>query len=165
VAWLAVGAVVYGHEIRPPAPPSHDLLGLAAKRWLRLPALIRRIGAEIGADLRERFGPLWFGLRLLLRAGLRPMLLFCLTFMLAHASTIWLFEIERWLVGPQDLGRVWMPLSVPLSVFNEGVSMVLLVVLLAAAVDRVLRSQDGVVPVPAAVPAPMPVPARATVPA
>ena len=143
VAWLAVGAVVYGHRIRPPAPSSHDVLDLAARRWLRLPAPLRRIGAQFGGDFRERFGPLWFGLRLLLRAGLRPMLLFCLVFLLVQKTGVWLFQLERWIVGPHDLGSVWLPLSVPLSVFNNGVRTVLLVALLGAAVDRVLRAEDS----------------------
>jgi hypothetical protein len=144
VAWLAVGAVVYGHRIRPPAPPSHDVLDLAARRWLRLPAPVRKVGAEIGDDLKERFGPLWFGLRLLLRAGLRPMLLFCIAFLLVRGTGTWLFQVERWIVGPHDVGSVWMPLSGPLNVFNDGVQTVLLVALLGAAVDRVLRAQEGV---------------------
>ena len=143
VAWLAVGAVVYGYQIRPPASPSHDLIDLARRRWLRLPSPVRRIGAEIGGDLRERFGPLWFGLRLLLRTGLRPMLLFCLTFLVVQSTDTWLFMVEKWLVGPADIQRVWMPLSDVLAVLNDGVRTVLLAALLAAAVDRVLRAQDN----------------------
>jgi len=149
VAWLAVGAVVYGYQIRPPAPPSHDLIDLARDRWLRLPAPVRRIGAELGGDLRERFGPLWFGLRLLVRTGLRPMLLFCLTFLVVQSTDTWLFMVEKWLVGPADLHRLWVPLSDVLVVLNDGVRTVLLAALLAAAVDRVLRAQASLDPAPA----------------
>jgi hypothetical protein len=57
--------------------------------------------------------------------------------------------IEKWLVGPADLNRVWMPLSGVLGIFNDGVRTVLLAALLAAAVDRVLRAQDNLDALPA----------------
>jgi hypothetical protein len=92
---------------------------------------------------------LWFGLRLLVRTGLRPMLLFCLTFLVVQSTDTWLFMVEKWLVGPADLHRLWVPLSDVLVVLNDGVRTVLLAALLAAAVDRVLRAQASLDPAPA----------------
>jgi hypothetical protein len=141
VAWLAVGAIVYGQRLADGPPPAGELYQRAKRRWLRLPGLIRWLGAGLGADLRERFEPLFGGLRLLVRAGLRPMLLFCLAFMVSQTASNWLWELERLLVGPQDLNTVWRPLSELLSVVNTAIGTVLLICLLGAAVDRVLLTQ------------------------
>ncbi|MGN9913216.1 hypothetical protein ACTMTJ_37315 [Phytohabitans sp. LJ34] len=143
LAWLAVGAVVYGHKLAPPAPSTSELLRRASKRWSALPKPVRVVGANVGSDVRERFTPLVHGVRTLARAGLAPMLFFCIAFLVAQTARDWMWEVERLLIGPHDLQKVWMPLSGPLSIFNEAVGVVLLACLLAAAVDRVLRLQPA----------------------
>ncbi|WP_460844948.1 hypothetical protein [Phytohabitans suffuscus] len=148
LAWLAVGAVVYGHKLAPPAPSGSELLRRASKRWNALPRPVRVVGANATSDLRERFTPLVHGVRTLAQAGLAPMLFFCISFLVAQTATEWLWEAERFLIGPRDLEEVWMPLSGPLSLFNDAVGVVLLVCLLAGAVDRVLRLQPAPAPSP-----------------
>jgi hypothetical protein len=142
IAWLTVGAVVYGHHLAP--PPATAGQQRAARRWARVPRPVRFVGSGISADLRDRFGPLVHGLRTLARAGLAPMLLFCLAFIIAQGAEDWLWELERLLIGPRDLDTVWMPISGPLDMVNRTVGTVLLACLLAAAVDRVLRVQPAV---------------------
>jgi hypothetical protein len=154
VAWLTVGAVVYGYTIAPPPASANELMVRAARRWFRLPRPLRRLIADASASLRDRFGPMVHGVRLLARAGLAPMLLYCLAFLLVQSSATWLWEVERVLIGPRDLGSVWMPLSGPLSLVNDAIRTALLVCLLGAAVDQVLRAQRGGVPVPGPGPAP-----------
>ncbi|AVT30712.1 hypothetical protein C6361_15895 [Plantactinospora sp. BC1] len=141
LAWLAVGAVVYGHRLTPPPPSEADLVERAARRWRALPRPVRVVGANLGADLRERFAPMVHSLRLMVRAGLAPMLFFCLAFLLAQSAREWLWEAERLIIGGQDLESVWMPLSGRLTMLNDAVGTVLLACLLGAAVDRVLRIQ------------------------
>ncbi len=136
LAWLAVGAVVYGHRVAPP-PLNNGL----SRKWSIVPAPLRRVGGALTADLRERFGPLVDGLRLVLRAGLAPMLLFCLAFLIAQTASKWLWELERLVIGAQDLPTVWLAIDEPLDVVNDLLATVLLVCLLAAAIDRVLRNQ------------------------
>jgi hypothetical protein len=140
LAWLAVGAVVYGHRVAPP-PPAGELLRAASRRWSIVPAPLRRVGGALTSDLRERFGPLVDGLRLVVRAGLAPMLLFCVAFLIAQTASKWLWELERLLIGAQDVPTVWLAIDEPLGVFNDLVATVLLVCLLGAAIDRVLRNQ------------------------
>lgn len=140
LAWLAVGAVVYGHRVKPPAPQS-DLLRKASKRWSVVPKPVRRVASELTGDVRERFGPLADGLRLVFRAGVAPMLLFCLAFVLAQTAAKWLWELERLLIGPQDINTVWRAVDTPLGLVNDVASTVLLVCLLGAAIDRVLRAR------------------------
>jgi len=123
IAWLTVGAVVYGYRLAPPDRPTGRRSFLGA----------------IGASLRERFGPLVDGLRLLTGGGVRRMLLFCLLFVVVQSTSVWLWQLERLIVGPRDLFRFWAPLSVPLSVINDAIQLTLLACLLAAAVDQVLR--------------------------
>jgi len=146
LAWLAVGAVVYGHKLAPPAPSTSELLRRASKRWSALPKPLRVVGANMSSDVRERFTPLVHGIRTLARAGLAPMLFFCIAFLVAQTARDWMWEAERMLIGPHDLQEVWMPLSGPLGLFNDAVGVVLLACLLAAAVDRVLRLQPAPAP-------------------
>ncbi|GIG86648.1 hypothetical protein [Plantactinospora endophytica] len=141
LAWLAVGAVVYGHRLAPPAPSPADLMERAARRWRAMPRPVRAVGANLGGDLRERFTPMVHSFRLIARAGLAPMLFFCLAFLLAQTAREWLWEAERLLIGGQDLAAVWVPLSGPLALLNDAFGTVILACLLGAAVDRVLRIQ------------------------
>ncbi|MEJ3750170.1 hypothetical protein WEI85_43790 [Actinomycetes bacterium KLBMP 9797] len=139
LAWLAVGAVVYGYRLAEPGPPASELLQRATSRWQALPRPVRVVGTNLTTDVRDRFTPLIHGLRVMFRAGLAPMLFFCLAFLLAQTAREWMWEAERLLIGPQDLQTIWMPVSGALSTVNDGVGVVLLACLLGAAVDRVLR--------------------------
>ncbi|GAA4715117.1 hypothetical protein [Phytohabitans rumicis] len=141
LAWLAVGAVVYGHKLAPPAPSGSELLQRASKRWNALPKPVRVVGTNVTADVRERFTPLVHGIRVIARAGLAPMLFFCVAFLVAQTARDWMWEAERFLIGPRDLEEVWIPISGPLALLNDAVGVVLLACLLGAAVDRVLRLQ------------------------
>lgn len=148
LAWLAVGAVVFGHRVAQPAAAGM-LAGRALSRWRLVPRSLRRTTITATAGTRGGIMPLVEGLSLLRRIGLRTMLLFCLAFVAVQAVPDWLWELERLLIGPQDLAEVWIGASGPLSVLNEAVGMTLLICLVAAAVDLVLSVQvspDGAQP-------------------
>lgn len=143
IAWLAVGAVVFGRRVAEQEPTAEELRRQASERWGRAARPVRWVAVEAHIELRKRFGPLIESLRLLVRAGLAPMLLFCLAFVLAQTAADWLWELERVIVGPHDINEVWRPLDPPLSMLNEGVRTVLLAALLTAAVDRVTRRRQS----------------------
>jgi hypothetical protein len=161
VAWLAVGAVVYGRRLAIAHEREAAKTGKASgTTWVqgrsggpeqaperesgaRRGGVLRHTGQALGADVRGRFMPLIQGVRLLVRAGLRPMLLFCLVFLLVQTAAKWLWEAERLIIGPRDLASVWVPASGILSDVNAAFGQALLACLLAAAVDRVLATQDG----------------------
>ena len=143
IAWLVVGAVVYGHRVTPEPTPAAALYRRAVDRFTGVPKPVLRLGAEAAGTVGGQFGKLVHGLRILFRAGLVPMLLFCLAFVLADGVRAWLWELERLLIGPQELS-VWFPLSRPLSMLNTTVGWVLLACLLAAAIDRVLRVETAI---------------------
>ena len=137
VAWLTVGAVVYGRALAPSPVPA-DLP--AVRAWRGLPATLRGLLRTLGASLRERFGPMMLALGLLVRARVRPILLVCLVFLVVQSTPTWLWEIERLLIGPRELVDVWIPLSRPLGVINDAIRATLLVCLLAATVEHLLRA-------------------------
>ncbi|HEY2790737.1 MAG TPA: hypothetical protein VGJ28_00170, partial [Micromonosporaceae bacterium] len=142
IAWLTIAAIVYGQQIST-APSTREvrLARAMARRTLRLPRIIRRAIDSLRDSLLDRFGPLLMALRVVVRAGLAPMLLFCLLFMIVHTAAVWLFVVERAMIGPHDLHTFWMPLSDPLSDLNNVVGTVLLSCLIGAVVDRVLATQ------------------------
>ena len=139
IAWLTVGAVALGRRIdvpRPPKPTSPLLRPVA-----RIPAPVRRIGAEATADLRGRFRGLGDGLRLIVIGGLVPMLLFCLVFIVASQSGVLVGELWRLVVGPLDRDTA-LAVSPYLDILADAVYSLLLVGLLGAAIDRVVRRRD-----------------------
>lgn len=148
IAWLTVGAVVYGRRITEPEAR------IAAReridrRLQRLPRPVQRWGGDFLDDVGARFAGLFKGLRLLAVAGLVPMLLFCLVFLLATQAKYATMEVFRWVTGPLD--SIDAPAFWPwMDVVAQGVYTLLVVGLLAAAVDRVIRRQQQLAAEPAA---------------
>ncbi|MEV6967385.1 hypothetical protein AB0M47_20005 [Hamadaea sp. NPDC051192] len=142
IAWLTMGAVVYGRTIDEPKLTDERILTATARRINTLP-VVKSIANPLNAELQKRFGPLLGSLRMLAKAGLRPMLLFCLVFVLLQSVDAGLWELERFLIGPHDLQEVWWPLSYLLSPINTAIRFVLLICLLGAATDRILRSREA----------------------
>ena len=136
-AWLTIGCVIYGHELV--SPPRSGSEMATHQRWQRLPSPVRAVLLPLRNGADDRFGPMARGFRLLRHAGLRTMLLFCLAFVVAQSLPEWLWELERLIIGPQDLGSVWIPLSGPMSTLNESIGLMLTICLVTAAVDYVLR--------------------------
>ncbi|MEV4416946.1 hypothetical protein [Catellatospora sp. NPDC049609] len=140
VAWLFVATTVYGLKDPPMTEQEVQRARRTALRLARLPGPLRRLTTGSTADMRESMAPLARSYRLVAYAGMVPILLFCLLFVVTQALPTWLWELERAVIGPQHVDYVWAPLSVPLSSVNEAITMVLQLCLVAAAVDRVLRA-------------------------
>lgn len=173
LAWLTVGAVVYGRELAAPAEgPDLDKVGgrvvgsvvgsiederararlerirrraeLAAERAERmrqrtsvLPAWLRSWFTSPITSVTGRFSRLGKGLLTLVRAGLVPMVTLCLVLIAGRHAGSLLADLVRWVVGPMD--PEWGITISP--IFDNGLTMVntlLMVVLIAAAVDRFL---------------------------
>jgi hypothetical protein len=97
-----------------------------------------RIGGYAGR-LYGRFanvGRLLATLRLVFRSGVVFMMVYCLMFVAAFTIDEWLALAERSLIGSQSVYRIWEPIEFPLSWFNQAVGLVVVMCLVAAAVDR-----------------------------
>lgn len=140
VAWLTIAAVVLGYgdvTSAAPAPTATAVVPHRARRaWRVVPPWLRSLAWQF---IGVRFAPLLRSLRVLVAAGVRPMLVFCLAFVVAETVPHWLWELERWLIGPRDFLAVWVPLAWPLDAVNDALGRVLLICLVAAAVDRLLK--------------------------
>lgn len=140
LAWLTVGAVVYGHKLAD--PPKRTRTGPAA--WQRVPAPVRRWTTEAAApvigDVRGRFTALVGGLRRLAVAGLGPMLVFALAFLVATRLEEGIHLLARAVSGPQDL-FTWHAFSPMVSAVATAVGLTVTMALLAAGVDRILAGQ------------------------
>lgn len=146
IFWLVVGAIVLGHRrtLVPQAAPEvirrRQAYERAQARWHSVPSALRLVTVAGTQSLQERFVPLGQSLRLLIRGGIAPMLLFCLVFTAVKTLAYWLWELQRLLIGPQDPDSVWYPLQWPLSTLNQAIGYVVLICLLAAAIDRTVRA-------------------------
>lgn len=144
IAWLTVGAVVYGRTLNARQRAESDRRAAWQARVNRVPTPVRRVGNEFTATVRDRFSSLGNGIRLLASAGLAPMLLFCVVFLLAAQVETGVQWLRRMLTGPMNAYDA-LTLTPLLNVFSRGAYLVVLVVLLAAAIDRILghAEEDG----------------------
>lgn len=149
IFWLVVSAIVLGHRrtLVPEAPPEvvrrRQSYERAQAHWQSVPGVLRWLTVTSTQSLQDRFVPLGQSLRLLIRGGIAPMLLFCLVFVAVKTLAYWLWELQRLLIGPRDPDSVWYPLIWPLAALNQAVGYVVLICLLAAAVDRTVRATSG----------------------
>ena len=131
IAWLTVGAVVYGHKLaEPPEPPQPRILRV-------LPGPVRRWGGELAGEVLERFTALFGGLRQLAVAGLAPMLIFGLAFLASQRLQDGLDRLARLIIGPQTAGE-WIAFSPHVDTITRAVGLTVTMSLLAAAIERVL---------------------------
>ncbi|MBO0921720.1 hypothetical protein J1G42_12885 [Cellulomonas sp. zg-ZUI222] len=153
LAWLTVGAVVYGHRLAAPPAPTRRV---APAVWQRVPAPVRRWTSEAAApvvgDVKGRFTALVDGLRRLAVAGLGPMLVFALAFLVATRVEEGILLAAREVGGPQDVDT-WLAFAPMVSAVATAVGLTMTIALLAAGVDRILAGQAATAP-------PEPVPAE-----
>ncbi|GAA5159080.1 hypothetical protein [Ornithinimicrobium tianjinense] len=109
----------------------------ARARAEHLPPWLRDWVAAPVTSVTERFANLGRGLLTLLRAGLVPMVTLCLVLVLARHSGVVVAELLRLALGPMD--PLWAQVVAPyVGMVLTLSSTLLMVVLIAAAVDRFL---------------------------
>jgi hypothetical protein len=143
MAWLTVGAVVYGRSLSSLKADEPSARASAwAARMRRVPAPVKRVGEEVLSGPIDRFKGLAAALRTFARAGLAPMLLFCLVFVLATQVKTGVAWLLRAAIGPREPS--FMQVITPYGdLLVNGAYTVLMVALLAAAVDRILAPSPG----------------------
>lgn len=142
IAWLTVGAVVLGHKLTPPQPRLED-----SGRWQRIPPRARSVIGSLTDDLRDRWSAFWGGLKLLASAGLAPMLVFCLSFLLVLELPGLLAMLARLAWGPTE-ADTWLAFSPIEGALTLAASMVVTAALLAAAVEWLVAGQRVADPAP-----------------
>lgn len=156
VAWLTVGAVVLAgglRESRRARIEEHRVVVSARERvGTQLRGRFGRLHAHhawrperVGDLLGRRFEDLVAGLRTLAHAGVIPVLTFCLVLGLARLAEWGTALLLRALVGPRDPDTM-VAFSPYLDIATRAVYTVVIVVLVAAAVSRLLtrRLQEDI---------------------
>ncbi|MGV9803144.1 hypothetical protein ACWDTP_34325 [Mycobacterium sp. NPDC003449] len=153
LAWITVGAVVLGHKVAPAPNFEHPWLSRAKV----VPKPVASAVAGLADDVTSRFTAFFAGLRMMIRAGLVPMLLFGLASLLALRVPYLVSFVWRAVVGPVDSDTfvAWAPVE---GAIEDALMLTVLAALLAAGVDRMLR------PVSSAAPQDNPVPPTTAVP-
>ncbi len=101
---------------------------------------ILQIGQQAGKPLGgNRLALIGHALRRVFQAGVPATMVFCLSFLCVQAVSAYLAMLDRILVGPRDPLTVWPLIEFPLRFINEAISLVLLMALIAAFVDRTAR--------------------------
>lgn len=138
VAWIAVGATIYGHSL-PAAKPlltSEEI----TKRIKQIPNPIRRATSQVFEPV---VGPVRNTLRAIGRvaiAGVIPMVLLCVIFAATSQLRVLTVAGLRRLVGPRSEG-FWIAATPYIDAAAQAVYITAMVVLLAAAVGVVVRGQ------------------------
>ncbi|NEE00910.1 hypothetical protein [Phytoactinopolyspora halotolerans] len=139
LAWLAVGAVVYGRGLGEPVrPPGAHRGARADPLAVGLPAPVRAAGRELATTVTEPFGDVGAALRRLARTGPAVIAMFALAFMAAQRLEYVLDLAWREILGPMPLGTM-LAFSPHTSMISHAVATTVVVCLLAAAVDHVLE--------------------------
>lgn len=146
VAWLAVGAAVYGTQLREGELSAPEI---RTRQIQRIPSPVRRVVAQSVEPVTTPLKQTASAIGRVAAAGIVPMVLFCLVFVAAGQLQVAMAWLERWLVGPQDgLRRVG---TLPfLELGQQAVYFVVSMALLAAAVNRVVQAQAHQEPRPLA---------------
>ncbi|QWW19805.1 hypothetical protein I6B53_01330 [Schaalia sp. 19OD2882] len=138
VSWLAVGATVYGASL----PDPQDLLvppEAVNARINRIPNPIRRGFAQV---IEPVVSPVLSTLKAISRvavAGFLPMVFLCLTIAGAAKLRLLVVEVIRLALGPHPIA-FWATFSPLIDILAQAVYNLVMVVLLAATVDVVIRS-------------------------
>ena len=151
IAWLTLGAVVFGTSLTAQKQKEKQGETQAAAAETPRDASIRgRVKRAATAEAKTAVdnalapvaGPLkttWKGLRTLARAGLVPMAIFCLIFMLANGVELGAIELGRAIAGPQDTLESELAASFIL-VGARAAYLLVVVSLVAAGLDYFLRN-------------------------
>lgn len=144
VAWLTLGAVIFGTTLA--AKEAKEEKGAPEASTSMRSRMRKAARGEAKHALDEALQPVagpikttWKGLRTLARAGLVPMTVFCIVFMLATSVEIGVVELGRMVVGPQDSNGVAEQVIAYILVVARAVYLLVVVCLIASGLDYFLR--------------------------
>lgn len=140
VAWLAIGAAVYGHQLRSTelAVPGHEEV---TKRLGKIPNPVKRVAAQITEPVITPIQSAFGAIKKIAVAGILPMVMFCIVFVAAGVVQNGVALLLRGLIGPGDGARQFA-LEPYAMLAQRGVYFVLALALLAAAVNAIVAAQQ-----------------------
>lgn len=139
VAWLAIGAAVYGHQLHSAtlAVPGHEEM---TNRIKKIPSPVRRAVGQVTEPIVTPIQSTLGAIRKIAIAGILPMMMFCLVFLVAGGVQSLAALGMRGLIGPGSGARQFA-MEPYATLAERGVYFVLVLTLLAAAVNAVVLAQ------------------------
>lgn len=141
VAWLAIGAAVYGHSLKAQELKvgTHEDFNARIKK---VPQPVRRAVAHAVEPVTSPIKSALTAIGKIASAGIIPMALFCVVFALVAQVQALVTQGMRIVVGPGPSLRQYA-LEPYVNLVERGVYFLLAMVLLGAAVNVVVRSQQA----------------------
>ena len=139
VAWLALGALVYGHQLAArawPPLPTHEQV---TARLRRVPNPVRQFFAQSVEPVTTPVRNTVTAISKVASAGLLPMVLFCVSFaLIGQGLKILVAVLARAVIGPQP--GLWQAALDPyVALAERGAYLIVTTALVAAAVQRVTQ--------------------------
>lgn len=151
IAWLTLGAVVFGTSLAAKqaadsTPEAEVRVEQQGPTRTRVRTRVKKAASDeakhaVDEALQPVKGPLkttWKSLKTLSRAGLIPMTIFCIVFMLATGLELGVVELGRAILGPQDT-QVGYSLGAFVLIVARAVYLMAVVCLIASGLDYFLR--------------------------
>ncbi len=139
VAWLAIGAAIYGHQLQASrlAVPGHEEM---SRRIKRVPNPVRRAALQISEPVVTPIQSAVKAIQKVAVAGILPMVMFCVVFLVAGAVQSGVAAVVRAAIGP-GTGLRQFALEPYATMLERGAYFVIVLALLAAAVNVVVLAQ------------------------
>lgn len=139
VAWLAIGAAVYGHDLKAKElkVETHEEVNA---RINKVPQPVRRAVAHAAEPVTTPVKGVLTAIGKIASAGIVPMALFCVVFAVVAQVEALVAQLMRFIIGPGEPNRQYA-LEPFATMAERGVYFMLAMVLLAAAVNVVVESQ------------------------
>ncbi len=140
VAWLAIGAAVYGHQLAGKAleVPTHEDV---VRRIEKVPDPVRRAVAHVAEPVTTPIQSALTAIGKIAAAGILPMVLFCVVFLVANRIEFGMEAVLRAVVGPGEMWRQYA-LSPYVMMAQRCVSFIVTLALIGSAVNAVVVGQQ-----------------------
>lgn len=138
VAWLAVGASIYGSSI-PKATPLVTSEQMT-KRIQRIPNPVRRVAAQVAEPVVSPVKNTLNAIRRVAFAGVLPMVFLCLLLAFASQLRVGVAGLFRTTLGPHP-AIFWESVAPLIDVVAQCVYIVVAVAIIAATVNRIILSR------------------------
>lgn len=145
LAWLTLAGIVFGRALVKPSiryRPQHRAYTGVRDRVTALPKGVQRRLKDVGNDWVDRWRPLANAVLLIWRAGVVPMGLYVLAYVVLEAAISWLLLAGVRIIGPHDLYGWWRNFDGILVFVVTAIIEPVRIALIAAAYDFCLRKLE-----------------------